>query len=516
MDWASFLIVQAAFAAPIPSGPADPDQRRGLGHLQGATRCGAWTSTTAWGDGRPPPARARPRPARRSSPTTRSGSSTTSRWASSGRSSSTSTRGGRWPASVAATWSAPGRPARRDAAHPGRAFRPGRGADSRRAATVRELRRAAPAIWLLLVTQTVGQVVGYWRARATRPTRSSRSVGERGPGLPYQPPPGPMARPRRRASRWDHAAPMSAHGDSGDPLSGGKRNLPRGWMPSSASPSGWRPRTTARTCSAPSSMRPGAPCASTTSRSASLQDEQLRRRGLGRPDATTAAPCPTFGVDEGWVGEVLRTGRVMAWPDVRDRPALRRRALRRIVEFAGDLVAPLLHHDRVIGTLSAVTREPRAWTRRRHRLHHDPGDPRRHRPDQRRAVRADRGPGRPAGRPAGRLRPAQPGLVRRGRRAHRRRGGAPDHRLPQRPGLPHRAARPGRADRLRGPGRRLRAGRPRPAALPPRRGLHAAGSRSTASRSWSTTPTPTRAARPSSGPTTSTNRCSSCRCATTA
>ena len=32
------------------------------------------------------------------------------------------------------------------------------------------------------------------------------------------------------------------------------------------------------------------------------------------------------------------------------------------MEFAGDLVAPLTHHDRVIGALSACTREPREWT----------------------------------------------------------------------------------------------------------------------------------------------------------
>ena len=43
-----------------------------------------------------------------------------------------------------------------------------------------------------------------------------------------------------------------------------------------------------------------------------------------------------------------------------------------------------------------------------------------------------------------------------------------------------------------------------------------AGSPSTASRSSSTTRTATRAARRSPGPTTSTSRCSSCRCATTA
>ena len=33
-----------------------------------------------------------------------------------------------------------------------------------------------------------------------------------------------------------------------------------------------------------------------------------------------------------------------------------------VIEFAGELVAPLIHHDRVIGALTAVTLEPRDWT----------------------------------------------------------------------------------------------------------------------------------------------------------
>ena len=33
-----------------------------------------------------------------------------------------------------------------------------------------------------------------------------------------------------------------------------------------------------------------------------------------------------------------------------------------ILEFAGNLIAPLMHHDRVIGALTAVTRQPRVWT----------------------------------------------------------------------------------------------------------------------------------------------------------
>jgi diguanylate cyclase (GGDEF)-like protein len=77
-----------------------------------------------------------------------------------------------------------------------------------------------------------------------------------------------------------------------------------------------------------------------------------------------ASRLPAFRRDEGWIGEVLRTGRPMALEDARQGglPGFERYA--NVVEFAGQLVAPLLHHDRVIGALSAVTTEPRAWTER--------------------------------------------------------------------------------------------------------------------------------------------------------
>ena len=91
-----------------------------------------------------------------------------------------------------------------------------------------------------------------------------------------------------------------------------------------------------------------------------LHDERMVVAAWAGLDDDTAAALPVFGVGEGWVGEVLRAGRVMAWPDVRaDRSHSPERYP---IAFAGDLVAPLLHHDRIIGTLSAVTREPRDWT----------------------------------------------------------------------------------------------------------------------------------------------------------
>ena len=93
-----------------------------------------------------------------------------------------------------------------------------------------------------------------------------------------------------------------------------------------------------------------------------LRDDQLVVAAWAGLDDEVAASLPTFGVGEGVVGEVLRTGRVTAYEDARTDPRHAAERYEGIVEFAGDLVAPLIHHERVIGALSAVTREPRAWT----------------------------------------------------------------------------------------------------------------------------------------------------------
>jgi diguanylate cyclase (GGDEF)-like protein len=93
-----------------------------------------------------------------------------------------------------------------------------------------------------------------------------------------------------------------------------------------------------------------------------LEDDKLNIAAwAGLPDEV-AATLPAFGVGEGWVGEVLRTGRVAAWSDARTDSRYGGDRYEGIVEFAGDLIAPLIHHDRVIGALSAVTREPREWS----------------------------------------------------------------------------------------------------------------------------------------------------------
>jgi diguanylate cyclase (GGDEF)-like protein len=74
-----------------------------------------------------------------------------------------------------------------------------------------------------------------------------------------------------------------------------------------------------------------------------------------------ARTLPVFEVGEGWVGEVLRTGQVAAWSDAREDADSGMERYEGILAFAGSLVAPLIHHDRVIGTLAASTRQPRVW-----------------------------------------------------------------------------------------------------------------------------------------------------------
>jgi diguanylate cyclase (GGDEF)-like protein len=93
-----------------------------------------------------------------------------------------------------------------------------------------------------------------------------------------------------------------------------------------------------------------------------LRDDRLEVTAwAGIPDEI-ASRLPAFGRDEGWVGDVLRTGQVLAFPDVRADPHYGSERYEGVFEIAGHLAAPLIHHDRVLGALSAVTNEPRDWT----------------------------------------------------------------------------------------------------------------------------------------------------------
>jgi diguanylate cyclase (GGDEF)-like protein len=93
-----------------------------------------------------------------------------------------------------------------------------------------------------------------------------------------------------------------------------------------------------------------------------LQEDRLVvAASAGLPD-DVAARLPIFGRDEGWIGEVLRSRHALAFPDVRLDRHYGLGRYEGILEIAGHLTAPLIHHDKVIGALSAMTREPRAWT----------------------------------------------------------------------------------------------------------------------------------------------------------
>ena len=95
-----------------------------------------------------------------------------------------------------------------------------------------------------------------------------------------------------------------------------------------------------------------------------LRDDRLEVADwAGIPD-DVARRLPSYRRDEGWAGELLQTGHVLAYADVRDEPGIDADAATDDDRFriVGRLAAPLTHHDRIIGTLAALTNEPRAWT----------------------------------------------------------------------------------------------------------------------------------------------------------
>jgi diguanylate cyclase (GGDEF)-like protein len=77
-----------------------------------------------------------------------------------------------------------------------------------------------------------------------------------------------------------------------------------------------------------------------------------------------AARLPVFHREEGWIGEILRTGQPLAVDDIRRNGRSGHERYSGVVEHAGHLAVPLIHHERVIGALSAITILPRAWTAR--------------------------------------------------------------------------------------------------------------------------------------------------------
>lgn len=81
----------------------------------------------------------------------------------------------------------------------------------------------------------------------------------------------------------------------------------------------------------------------------------------GMSDAVARA-MPAFAEHEGWIADILHTGRVKAWSDIRGVANQGFERYEGIFEFVGMVSAPLIHGNRVIGALTAVTREPRTWT----------------------------------------------------------------------------------------------------------------------------------------------------------
>jgi diguanylate cyclase (GGDEF)-like protein len=79
-------------------------------------------------------------------------------------------------------------------------------------------------------------------------------------------------------------------------------------------------------------------------------------------DDDVAAQLPSLGLDDGWFGQVVRTGRPLAIPDIRQTTVPGFDQYVGEVAFAGALIVPLIHDDRIIGALACATDEPRDWT----------------------------------------------------------------------------------------------------------------------------------------------------------
>ena len=77
-------------------------------------------------------------------------------------------------------------------------------------------------------------------------------------------------------------------------------------------------------------------------------------------DDATADTLPIIDLDDGCLGDVMRGRHLKSWPDVRQDP--RHDPSIYPTTVVGALAAPLVHHDQPIGTLTAITAEPRAWT----------------------------------------------------------------------------------------------------------------------------------------------------------
>jgi len=93
-----------------------------------------------------------------------------------------------------------------------------------------------------------------------------------------------------------------------------------------------------------------------------VHDDRLEVVAWAGMDDAMAARLPVFNQGESWFGEISQSGRPWVVDDSRRAavaPIYDRYA--GVFEFRGDIVVPLIHEGKVIGSLSAVTFEPRQW-----------------------------------------------------------------------------------------------------------------------------------------------------------
>jgi diguanylate cyclase (GGDEF)-like protein len=98
-----------------------------------------------------------------------------------------------------------------------------------------------------------------------------------------------------------------------------------------------------------------------------LREDRLEVSAWAGMSDDVARRLPAYRRDQGWAGEVIRTGHVLAYPDLTDDTGLAESVVATPAgdpgfQIAGRLAAPLRHDGQVIGTLTALTQEPRAWT----------------------------------------------------------------------------------------------------------------------------------------------------------
>ena len=93
-----------------------------------------------------------------------------------------------------------------------------------------------------------------------------------------------------------------------------------------------------------------------------LDDDRMVLAAWAGLDDEMAARLPTLGVTDGWVADVVRSGRVTDWTDASTDERHGMDRYDADIRWAGALAAPLTHDGRIVGVLNACTLEPREWS----------------------------------------------------------------------------------------------------------------------------------------------------------